>query len=161
MAQYTNHQGKSSSQRSDMHHRDTDVGWRNEIRFTPPQNASLNPELFNSIAHREARRVGLNENQKTRNENKRTQLRRFYDEICMWEERVSRTPDKFNEILPFILMMNAKAAYAEGRKPKLVDQTFVDLLQHTLSEVKDAKTLTICKLFWEAFMGFYRQVRQD
>jgi CRISPR-associated protein Csm2 len=91
--------------------------------------------------------------------NKATQLRRFYDELVLWETRASQQPDKFDEYLPFILMINAKAAYAEGRK--LVDRTFVNLLHHTLGEVKDAGTLTTCKLFWEAFMGFYKQERGD
>jgi CRISPR-associated protein Csm2 len=56
-------------------------------------------------------------------------------------------------------MLNAKAAYAKGRN--LVDENFVSLLAHTLKEVEDAKTLTICKLFWEAFTGFYKQERGD
>lgn len=149
--------GKDSPQRTEETPRQqADTSWK-QIRFTTP----LNPELFNSIAQREARRIGLYDDGRERNENKRTQLRRFYDELCMWEEKVSRQPEKFDDFLPFIRMMNAKAAYAEGRKPKLVDQNFVDLLQHTLAEVKDAKTMTTCKLFWEAFMGFYRQIRKD
>jgi len=130
-----------------------DFGWRNSIRFATP----LNPELFNGIA-KQAAEVIAGDNDKV---NKHSQLRRFYDELCMWEEKVSRQPDKFDEHLPFIRMLNAKAAYAEGRNPKLVDRNFVQLLQHTLSEVKDAKTMTTCKLFWEAFMGFYKQFRQS
>ena len=115
----------------------------------------ISPELFNGKAKEAARAVaGADKNQ-----NKSTQLRRFYDELVLWETRVSQQPGKFEEFLPFILMINAKAAYAEGRK--LVDRNFVNLIHHTLSEVKDAETLTICKLFWEAFMGFYKQERGD
>lgn len=149
--------GHASRDRRDAPPPPTPPGWRSKIRFAAP----LDPELFNSIALEAARRIGLDADGRERNENKRTQLRRFYDELCMWEEKVSRSPDKFSDLLPFIRMMNAKAAYAEGRKPKLVDQNFVDLLQHTLAQVADAKTLQTCKLFWEAFMGFYRQVRKD
>lgn len=123
--------------------------------FARPRDA----ELFNSKAKQAAQAVAAD-----RDRNKTTQLRRFYDELCMWEEKVSRQPEtkqqeKFAEYLPFIRMLNAKAAYAEGRK--LVDRTFVNLLQQTLSEVKDAETLTTCKLFWEAFMGFYKQERPN
>jgi len=75
----------------------------------------------------------------------------------LWETRTTQQPGKFDEYLPFIRMLNAKAAYAEGRK--LVDRNFVDLLAHTLKEVQSAETLTTCKLFWEAFMGFYKQER--
>jgi len=117
----------------------------------------LDPDLFNGTAHKLAKCVGLQEDGKPRNENKPTQLRRFYDEVVLWETRVSQQPGKFAEYLPFIRMMNAKAAYAEGRK--LVNSDFVALMRHTLGEVKDPQTLTHCKLFWEAFMGFYKQVR--
>ena len=121
------------------------------IRLAKP----ISPELFNGIAKEAAKAVA----DARGHLNKSTQLRRFYDELVLWETRASQQPDKFEEFLPFILMINAKAAYAEGRK--LVDRTFVNLLHHTLGEVKDAGTLTTCKLFWEAFMGFYKQERGD
>jgi len=118
------------------------------IRFVKP----LDPELFNATALRAARDVAGNQRS-----NKPSQLRRFYDELLTWETRVAQRPDKFNEYLPLIRMINAKVAYAEGRN--LVDAVFVDLMRHTLSEVKNSETLTICKLFWEAFMGFYKKER--
>lgn len=117
-------------------------------------SGKLDPELFNSKARQAAQAVAS-----AHDRNKPTQLRRFYDELCMWEEKVARSPKKFDEYLPFIRMLNAKAAYAEGRK--LVDRTFVELFQKTLAEVKDPPTLTTCKLFWEAFMGFYKQERPN
>ena len=113
---------------------------------------SLNPDLFSDIARKKAQQLAGDERS-----NKPTQLRRFYDELVLWETRTSQQPGKFAEFLPFIRMMNAKAAYAEGRK--LVNADFVALMRHTLGEVKDPETLTHCKLFWEAFMGFYKQVR--
>jgi len=121
-----------------------------DIRFNKP----IDPELFNSKAQRAAQSVGKDDRV-----NKPTQLRRFYDELALWETRTSQQPAKFEEFLPFIRMLNAKAAYAEGRK--LVDRTFVNLLSHTLTEVKDAESLTACKLFWEAFMGFYKVERPN
>ena len=121
------------------------------IKLTKP----LDPELFNSKALQAAQAVASSDRQR----NKSSQLRRFYDELVSWESRVNQQPAKFDEYLPFIRMLNAKVAYAEGRK--LVDRTFVSLLSHTLAEVKDTETLTACKLFWEAFMGFYKQERQD
>lgn len=124
---------------------------RARIRFATP----LNPELFNSFAREEAQAVARADQYR----NKPTQLRRFYDELLLWETRASQQPLKFQEYLPFIRMLNAKVAYAEGRK--LVDRTFVDLMHHTLNEVTNAESLTICKHFWEAFMGFYKQERQD
>ena len=121
------------------------------IRFSRP----LNPELFNSIAKDAAKKVA----DASRERNKSTQLRRFYDELCLWDLRVTQQPEKFLDYLPFIRMLNAKVAYAEGRK--LVDGTYVSLLHHTLREVKDRESLAACKLFWEAFTGFYKQERGD
>ncbi len=118
------------------------------IRFAKP----IDPELFNSKAQDAAKRVAQD-----RSRNNPTQLRRFYDELMLWEARVTQQPDKFEDYLPFIRMLNAKVAYAEGRK--LVDRTFVTLMHHTLGEVTNPDSLTICKLFWEAFMGFYKQER--
>ncbi len=115
----------------------------------------LDPELFNSKAQDAARAIACADNQR----NKSTQLRRFYDELMLWETRTTQQPERFQEYLPFIRMLNAKAAYAEGRK--LVDRTFVDLFSHTLKEVQSAETLTTCRVFWEAFLGFYKQERQD
>ena len=126
-----------------------------DIKLSEP----LDPELFNGTARKYAKILALREDGRPRNENKPTQLRRFYDEMVLWETRASQQPDKFAEYLPFIRMINAKAAYAEGRK--LVNPDFVSLMRHTLGEVKDAETLTHCKLFWEAFMGFYKQERPN
>lgn len=121
------------------------------ISFARP----LNADLFDSVARHHAERVAGADRQA----NKATQLRRFYDEIVMWEARVSSQPEKFAEFLPLIRMINAKAAYAQGRK--LVDATFTTLVQETLKEVRDAESMTHCKHFWEAFMGFYKLQRSD
>ena len=115
----------------------------------------LDPELFNGTAREAAQTIARADKYR----NKSTQLRRFYDELVLWDTRVNQQQAKFAEFLPFIRMINAKAAYAEGRK--LVDATFVELMHHTLGEVKDPDSMTACKLFWEAFMGFYKQERQD
>lgn len=137
-----------------------------KIKFGKP----LNAELFNGVAQEMARNIANAD----RNANKSTQLRRFFDEIVLWENRMNQVvaqlqgdketranlaQEKFEEFLPFIRMINAKAAYAQGRR--LVDPAFVGLVQHTLKQVVDAETLSVCKLFWEAFMGFYKQERQD
>jgi CRISPR-associated protein Csm2 len=116
-------------------------------------------DLFDDVAEAEARRIAGTGQARPKAENKPTQLRRFYDEIVLWEMRVNQQPEKFDDFLPLIRMMNAKAAYAQGRG--LVDATFTDLLRQTLAQVEDAKTMTTCKQFWEAFMGFYKLVGKD
>ena len=66
--------------------------------------------------------------------NKPAQIRQFYDELVMWEERVRQDPDRFDEFLPFIRMLNAKAAYAQGRGH--VDANFVALIARCLGQVE-------------------------
>ncbi len=112
----------------------------------------LHPELFNTVARQAAEVVAEN-----RSFNKPSQVRKFYDELCMWESKVSLEPAKFADYLPFILMLNAKLAYAKGRK--LVDERFTKLIGDGLKQVKDPETLRICKLFFEAFLGFYKELR--
>lgn len=112
----------------------------------------LDADLFNGVARQTAETIAEN-----RNANKPSQVRKFYDELCLWEIKVSLEPAKFADYLPFILMLNAKAAYAKGRK--LVDANFAKLIGGCLKQVKDPETLRICKLFFEAFLGFYKEFR--
>lgn len=113
--------------------------------------------LFSDIAQEKARTVF----QAGRgNKNKSTQLRRFYDELVMWYERVhfQRTPTereaKYQEVAPFIQMLIAKVAYAKGRNH--VDECFETLFAHLIRQISDAESLRNAKLFMEAFMGFYK-----
>ncbi|WP_374088516.1 type III-A CRISPR-associated protein Csm2 [Methylomicrobium lacus] len=116
------------------------------------QLKDIKADLFDVIARETAETIADN-----RNSNKPTQLRRFYEEIVMWESKASQHPDKFDEYLPFIRMINAKAAYALGRK--LVDDNYVKLINDGLQQVDSLKTLRHFKLFMEAFMGFYKEKR--
>jgi len=118
-------------------------------------DGKLDPELFNTIALEQAKTVASGGDRK----NKATQLRKFYDELVLWDSKVNQQPDKFDEYLPFIRMLNAKAAYAQGRN--LVDENFVRLLNNGLKQVETAETLHTFKLFMEAFMGFYKQERPN
>ncbi len=116
----------------------------------------IKPELFNETAKQQGSHIADSSNDRT---NKATQLRKFYDEIIMWDNKVAMHPDRFDEYLPFIRMLNAKAAYAQGRK--LVDHNFVKLLSDCLRQVDSAETMRTFKLFMEAFMGFYKLERPN
>ena len=132
------------------------------IVLVPPKDAPLDPALFDEIANETAKAIA-DEGQAGRN--KSTQLRRFYDELLRWDEKVNGgggegAEERLREHLPFIRMMNAKAAYAKGRK--LVGQSFVDMLRQCLGQVdEDPAALRNCRHFFEAFMGFYKLHSQD
>jgi CRISPR-associated protein Csm2 len=116
---------------------------------------AIDADLFSEIAQNTAKIIALDYKS-----NKPTQLRHFYDEIVMWDTRINSQPTKeegekvFKESLPFIRMINAKVAYAKGRK--LVNDDYLDLLNHCLKEINDPLSLRYFKLFMEAFMGFYK-----
>lgn len=127
------------------------------ISVADVQLKNIPATLFSDIAENKARTVHeAGEGKK----NKSTQLRRFYDELVMWYERVQfeRTPAersaKYEEVAPFIQMLAAKVAYARGRDH--VDECFETLFAHLIRQISDADSLRHAKLFMEAFMGFYK-----
>lgn len=116
-------------------------------------------QLYSAIAEEKAEEIhGYSCNgEGERKFNKTTQVRRFYDEIAMWHERVTRRPIAereifFQEVSPLIQMICAKAAYARGRG--LIEINFYSLLATMIQQVKSPKTLHQAKLFFEAFIGF-------
>lgn len=153
MSQYNKHQSRSHS-RPELPSLNTKT-----IRFD-----KVEADLFSQTAENTAQTIAAN-----RNSNKPTQLRRFYDEIVMWdnklaqiqgddhENRQTKMTAKFEEYLPFIRMLNAKVAYARGRK--LVDDNFAQLMSHCLEQVNTPQQMQTFKLFMEAFMGFYKVER--
>ena len=110
----------------------------------------IDAELFNDVAEETARTIAG-----ARDRNKSTQIRKFYDEVCLWEERTRMNPAKFDDMLPFIKMINAKAAYANGRR--LVDDNFSTLIGHCVKQVNTVESLKTFKTFFEAFLGFHKR----
>ena len=109
-------------------------------------------ELFSDVAASQARKIAESSG---RDSNKSTQLRGFYDEIVNWEARSRQlNDDEVQAQLPLIQMLIAKVAYAKARNH--VSQEFEDLMRTCIKQVKDKTTLRNCKLFFEAFMGFYK-----
>lgn len=141
------HPERRSSPGGERRERDEPTIDTTRIVFDP-----LSADLFNSIAKRAAETIAGN-----RNANKPSQIRKFYDELSLWDTKTNLEPARFSDYLPFILMLNAKAAYAKGRR--LVDANFVKLIEDCLRQVKDSEKLRLCKLFFEAFLGFYKELR--
>jgi CRISPR-associated protein Csm2 len=113
---------------------------------------NIDPKLYSDIAEQNARLVGADTNK-----NKPSQLRRFYDELVMLQDKVGSSSERFDEQQPFIQMLKAKVAYAKGREK--VDDNFALLLGRVVDESKDAGRLKQARLFMEAFMAFYKVAR--
>ncbi|MGQ9922279.1 MAG: type III-A CRISPR-associated protein Csm2 [Desulfobacca sp.] len=89
------------------------------------------------------------------NRNKRTQIRRFYDEVLRLDQDAKRLgEDKWPEILARLHLLIPKGAYAQGRE--LVSKDFVDFLRGSVQQVRSREDLAVFANLFEAFMGFYR-----
>ncbi|MBK8972715.1 MAG: type III-A CRISPR-associated protein Csm2 [Hahellaceae bacterium] len=115
--------------------------------------ASPDPATFDTLAEKVAEQLYQDGGY---NKNKPAQLRRFYDEIVMWDQKLKLKPQALPEYLPLIRMLNAKVAYAVARD--LVSESFRQMLRHLLEQVQPDQPTTFqnLKLFLEAVMGFYK-----
>jgi CRISPR-associated protein Csm2 len=125
-----------------------------DIRFS---DAGVTPELYAGVAEAKAKAIAASGGN---DQNKNTQLRRFYNELIQWNEKVNTTgtiserADRYKKFAPLVKMLHAKVVYAQGRNR--VDKNFVIMFRQVINEIKDPDTLHQAKLFMEAFMGFYK-----
>lgn len=113
----------------------------------------IDPELFSAQADSLAQEINQ---ERMRNDklNKPTQIRKFYDEVVRYQTMVQNSPEEFAEVLPYVKMLNAKAAYAMGRE--LIGERFKTFVADSLKQVQDYKDFELFCTFFEAFMGFYK-----
>lgn len=137
-----------------------------KISFFLDSNKSVCPDLFSEQAEYWANKIcqsGLTvkydkktqKEKKTLEKNKISQIRKFYDEVLRFSDYLKAGED-YSTILPYIKMLNAKAAYAEGRK--LITPEFKFFLKQCLNFLNDnnPKSFDIFLNFFEAFMGYYK-----
>jgi CRISPR-associated protein Csm2 len=110
-------------------------------------------QLFAETAEEAAKAVAGPRGPQNR-QNRPSQLRRFYDELVMWQEKVGANSERFVECEPYIRMLKAKVAYAKGREH--VDANFEKLLGRIIDQTRDPGSLRQAKLFLEAFMAYYK-----
>lgn len=123
-----------------------------EIKFWKDKSKKLlEPDLFSLTAEKLAREV---KESSEKNKDKPTQIRKFYDEVLRFNSIVKTTPDEFDNILPYLKMLNAKAAYAVGRK--LISDKFKSFISDSLSQVKDKEDFDAFVGLFESFIGYYK-----
>lgn len=87
---------------------------------------------------------------------KKTQVRNFYDKILELEEEVNKK--RFEDVYPFIKMLNSKVAYGVSRR--VVSREFQDMMEQCLNQItcneNGEKRFKIFKLFFEAVLGFFK-----
>jgi len=85
-----------------------------------------------------------------------SQMRNFYEYVLDYYDKSSRGAP-FDEILPFIKMLNSKVAYAKARQGNKMDDAFVEMIEICVAQVENADKLRVFKLFFEAVMGFAKR----
>ena len=116
----------------------------------------LEIDIFSDTARNAAEHISQN-----KDKNKSTQLRKFYDELAMWHDKVFQAASReeaYQNAAPFIQMLRAKAAYSNGRSH--VDDNFIAVFNQIIGQIHNADTLKNAKLFFEAVLGFRRANEQ-
>jgi CRISPR-associated protein Csm2 len=123
-----------------------------EIKFWLNKEKKLvNPELFSKVADEWAKNINdEGGNQK----NKQSQLRKFYDEVLLFYNRIQGDKEKFEQMLPYIKLLRAKVYYARGRDH--ITDKFKDFIESCIDQIHTWEDFVVFKNFFEAFMGFYR-----
>lgn len=111
----------------------------------------IDPTLFSSKAEELAVEIAT---KRSKSENKRTQIRKFYDEVVRLDMEAKAREEEWHNIAPLVHMITAKAAYAKGRN--LISEGFLEFIKHSVGQVNNPKDLSVFANFFEAFMGFYR-----
>ena len=119
--------------------------------YKDPDKKLVDPDLFSKIAEVKAKEISEEGFGK---KNTRTQLRKFYDEVIDFKEKIESSED-FEKYQPYLYMLKSKAAYAEGRGH--ITEKFRVFLSACLDHVKSKEDLDVFATFFEAFMGFYKK----
>ncbi len=110
-------------------------------------------ELFNKTAKEWAEKIGADKKFGVQN----TQMRKFYDKVLELNDKAKH--EDFDEILPFVKMLNSKVAYASQRSSgsgKIVNSAFVSMINSCVNQIDKKKDLNTFKLFFEAVVGFHK-----
>lgn len=135
-----------------------------EITFWKDRvNGILDPTLLDKQAEDWAQTV-LNDAKRSKGyeaeNNKPTQLRRFYDEVLRFDSLLkgNAAESAFEKHLPYIKMLNAKVSYAKAREH--VSEKFAQMIKSCVKNVETKSDFEAFKSFFEAFMGYYQYLHQ-
>ena len=126
-----------------------------EVNFyRDPDKRILRPDLFSKTAEDLAKKFSGD-----RRKNRRSQIRKFYDEVLRLQSLAkSRPKEEWENIHPYVNMLIAKAAYAEGRE--LVSPDFSKFIKDGVNQVHEPQDLEVFTNLFEAFMGFFRKYQE-
>lgn len=141
------YQGNNNNRNN--HHHNQGGGKR---PFPPKQQVELpdlvldyrkDPALFDTTASTWAKLI---------DRTKKTQARNFYEKVLELEAKA--TNESWENVLPFVKMLNSKVAYGVSRK--VVSFEFEKMMNKAIAQVNTPEDLRVFKLFFEAVLGFFK-----
>lgn len=125
------------------------------ILWKDGKRGTVEPTLFSKTAEDMAKAMGKEHEGSRGKANRPSQIRKFYDEVVRLEQASRARPGNWENVLPQIHMLTAKAAYARGRE--LVSEGFLNhFIKSAVNQIQGPEDLYVFANFFEAFMGFYR-----
>lgn len=118
------------------------------------KDESIDPTLFSIKAEDMAESMRKDYSDSRDRINRRTQIRKFYDEVLRLDNIAQTRPNSWKTVEPQLHLVIAKAAYARGRE--LVSDNFLCFIRDSVLQVKKPEDLRIFATFFEALMGFYK-----
>lgn len=118
------------------------------------ETRKIDPGLFSEQAEKLAKLLADDCEKSRKKFNKRTQIRKFYDEVVRLNLEAKNRAVGWDNILPLVNMITAKAAYAKGRE--LVSDNFLDFIRDSVKQVDQPEDLAVFANLFEAFYGFYK-----
>lgn len=119
------------------------------------KQGTVDPLLFSKTAEELAKTMREEHEGSRGKANRPSQIRKFYDEVVRLELASRARPGNWDNVLPQVHMLTAKAAYARGRE--LVSDGFLnDFIKQAVNQIHGPNDLAVFASFFEAFMGFYR-----
>jgi CRISPR-associated protein Csm2 len=120
--------------------------------FPPRQQVELpdlvldykkDPALFDTTASTWAKLI---------DRTKKTQARNFYEKVLELEAKSQN--EAWENVLPFVKMLNSKVAYGVSRK--VVSFEFEKMMNRAIMQINTPEDLRVFKLFFEAVLGFFK-----
>ncbi|MGI6681145.1 MAG: type III-A CRISPR-associated protein Csm2 [Bdellovibrionota bacterium] len=125
--------------------------------YDDKNNKKIRSTLFSDVAEGKAKCIADDRKKSAKDIDKQSQIRKFFDELLKYNDIVNNSDNKeakFDECLPLVNMIVAKAAYARGRN--LISINFYNFLKNIIGQIKDYKDLKNATLFFESFIAFYK-----
>jgi len=114
----------------------------------------MDPMLFSRTAETFALQIAQEHQSERGKPNKRTQLRKFFDETVSLNMAAKANPVNWPNQLPLVHMLTAKAAYAQGRN--LISKGFLEFIRNSVEQIERPEDLEVFTTLFESFVGFYR-----